>query len=275
MSIEHSVTLPGGVLINGKLHCDVTFKILTGYIEQNIEDLRRSANAAMYVTEVLTLSLKKIGGVKPDCELINSLSIVDRQFLMLQLSIFIDGSELWLHPLCGNCSEKYDIYINRIELPVIKAKESYPRATAIINNKEVRLKVPIGKDQIKLYQSQNNEMVSGLLKSCVETVANEIPQNIFFDSLTKSDIETIESALDSISPAVCTQISTVCPECGNKEEIQLNPYSLSQKNNEELMADIHCLASHYHWNEDEILSLPRERRQKYMKFINSDNGVYA
>lgn len=276
MSIEQTVELPGGILFDGKLRRDVIFKPLTGYIEKKIEEIRNTENDPVsYVSRVLMNSLKSIAGKTPEYDVVNSLSVVDRQFLMLQLAIVLDGENIWLQPKCKQCNARYDVKINRKELPVETSKDSYPYANVSIAEKEIKLRIPQGKDQFGLLNLSTKQIVYSLLKSCIETVNKHQPGDEFIRCLTNSDIEAIESALDKISPAICTQLSAVCPECASREEIQLNPYMLARTSDETLFNDIHYIASHYHWSEQAILDLPRERRQHYLRLIDAHHGIYT
>lgn len=168
MPIEYTVELPGGILLNGKLRRNATFKPLTGYIEQRIEEIRSSeSNAAFYVTRVLMVSLQRVGDESPDYELLNSLSVADRQYLMLHLAAMLEGRYIWLQPKCSNCSATYDVQINRQELPVVRATGSYPYTVAIIGNNEVKLRLPQGKDQVSLLQFDTDKAINIDRKSVV------------------------------------------------------------------------------------------------------------
>lgn len=276
MSIEQTVELPGGILFDDGLRRDVIFKPLTGYIEKKIEEIRTTENDPVaYVSRVLMNTLKSIAGKTPEYDVVNSLSVVDRQFLMMQLAIVLDGESIWLQPKCKQCNASYDVNINRKELPVETAKDSYPYAKVSIGKKELKLRLPQGKDQSGLLNLSTKQAVYSLLQSCIESVNMQQPDDEFIRCLTNSDIEAIESALDKISPAICTHLSAVCPECLSLEKIQLNPYMLARQSDEALFSDIHYIASHYHWSEQAILELPRERRQRYLRLIDAQHGIYT
>ncbi len=38
----------------------------------------------------------------------------------------------------------------------------------------------------------------------------------------------------------------------------------------ELYKEVHTLASHYHWSENEILDLTRNKRKEYLELINNE-----
>ena len=39
--------------------------------------------------------------------------------------------------------------------------------------------------------------------------------------------------------------------------------------------EVHTLAMQYHWSETDILSLPRERRRRYLRLIDRERGVHS
>ena len=69
--------------------------------------------------------------------------------------------------------------------------------------------------------------------------------------------------LDFLSP---------CPECSAVVAFSLDaPALLAQEVGAaegRLLAEIHVLAFHYHWTEDAILALPRDRRWTYLELLS-------
>lgn len=270
------IILPGGVVIDNKLHRKVGFKQLTGHIENKLEEiLSESESIVEKVNKIFLLTIKQIGGLQPTKKMVLALSIADRQYLMRRLTNYIEGSQLWLHPECSECGNVYDLGVDRNNLPIQEAQEMYPYKDVVIQNKNVRVRVPTGKDQQQIHGLNNNEAIIKLAFNCIETVEDKISYDGMLKKLSADDVSIIEAAIDAISPSVCTQIETNCPECGEHQVLNLNPYSLSLSPVESIFEEVHVLAKNYHWGEDEILSLTRERRKNYLKYIYSGNGSYT
>jgi hypothetical protein len=160
-----------------------------------------------------------------------------------------------------------------MQLPVIAASGNYPYAYVKWENHEVTLKVPNGEIQTKLAASDKDDSIDVLLHGCVEIVNQKKPDSDFFRNLTNEQLNTMESALEEISPFVCSDLTTDCPECGAHHQISLGAYALTATSLSRLYKDIHTLAIHYHWSEDDILSLSRERRKIYLEYIETARGM--
>jgi hypothetical protein len=72
---------------------------------------------------------------------------------------------------------------------------------------------------------------------------------------------------------VVTELASVCPACGASHPVALDPYLVTRRSPRELYDEVHLLAWHYHWSEAEILALPRDRRQLYLRRIDRARGL--
>ncbi len=70
-------------------------------------------------------------------------------------------------------------------------------------------------------------------------------------------------------------MQTECPECGAANNVDLDPYRVLARSSDELLRQVHQIATHYHWGEAEILAMPRMRRQRYLDLIDRDRGMGA
>ena len=264
-------TLPGGYIINGKRYRDVYVKPITGQVEQDItEAYEIEQNSPEVTTDILNIAIDHIAGNKTDKELINSLCVVDRQFLMMKLSILLGNNSVWKHIQCNQCGEFYDIQVNKSDLPVIEANSKFPFASIDVRGKKLKLRVPNGNDQRGLTELNELDAVFYLLKKCVMSIDGDTPSNKFLQSLTQQEIDSIESVLESISPEYGLNLTTNCPECESEQIIYLNPYGIEKSTINNIYDDVHTIASSYHWSEVEILSMPRSRRKHYLDLIDSD-----
>jgi hypothetical protein len=55
--------------------------------------------------------------------------------------------------------------------------------------------------------------------------------------------------------------------------VQLDWYRGIHKPIDELLDQIHRLAANYHWSEQEILALPKQRRTAYLRRLDRERGV--
>ena len=80
--------------------------------------------------------------------------------------------------------------------------------------------------------------------------------------------EHLALVMAELDPQAALDLAAVCPACGVEF---LAPFDAAEFLRQELMLtgdalfrEVHLLASHYHWDEADILALPRRRRRRYL-----------
>jgi len=267
------VILPGGLPENGYVERRACFRPITGKTELALVELERSAATPFYVSSVLLLVLESIGGRKVDAACVNSLCMADRQFLMLRLAALLGGEQVWLQASCGHCQALFDIEIRRCELPVKPAGSEFPSARLDIRGEEVEVCVPTALAQMEMAEMSDQDALRHLLQRCISKVNGTPPDATWAGELSDEDIAAIDQALEELSPAVCNELSVICPECNTAQSASLNHYDLAGVGSSSLYDEIHILAMHYHWSEEEILNMPRARRCRYLDLINRSKGA--
>lgn len=262
------VQLPGGLLQNGCIQRNARFRPLTGRIEQSLIDSAASMDRPAYVTAVLSQVMDAIGDSAVDTDVISRLTVADRQYLMLRLAALLNGEQMWLEVDCGHCVQPFDIELQRCDLPVKPAGDSFPEVTLHMENWEIKARVPTGQDQEAISQCEEGEALRTLLQHCICSVNGEPPHADFSRLLTEAEIKVIDEALDEVAPAVCDRLQVTCPECNTEQNALLDHYANIGLNEYFFYDEIHTLASHYHWSEGEILDLPRSQRRRYLQLIN-------
>jgi hypothetical protein len=270
------LTLPGGIVGAEGLRRDVVIEPLTGSIEQALVEAAADIdNLPLMVSTVLGLALRSVGGTPADRDLAGSLCVADRQYLMLKLAQMIHGDQLWLQSICEHCGEPFDIDIERSMLPVVEAGEGFPIVEIDLGDHRLQVRVPTGDDQEAIAALDDGAALRALLGRCIVSVQPAAPREGPVDELSQAEIETIEAALDAISPAVSTTAQVRCPECGAEQRVALDPYTVPGLDPDRLYQEIHTLAIWYHWSEPAILALPRERRQRYLRLIDQARGLHG
>jgi hypothetical protein len=81
----------------------------------------------------------------------------------------------------------------------------------------------------------------------------------------------IERHMEESAPHVDLTLAARCPECEREFAV---PFDLlgfflgeCKTSRELLYREVHYLAYHYHWSEQEILALSREKRRKYIALL--------
>jgi len=258
--------LPGGLLVDGQLRCDFSFKPITGSIEREIlESSENTDSLVTQITNMLNVTLAKVAGTPANKELISSLCSGDRQYLILQLEAIINPASKWLTIDCHACDELIQLELIPATLPVKPAGQNFPATTTHLSIGEVSLRVPNGADEEGLLQQPDSEKLrlSYLLKHLI----SQSNKGVDIGQLSTDDLLTIDQTLEDMMPQPSINISTACPYCDSLQEIALDIYEWLNEKSNDIENDIHQLAINYHWSEKEILALPKTRRKHYLQLI--------
>lgn len=288
--------LPGGLFGKYDQHQTQTnkewaFSTITGGLELAIlESGFQHHRLTSQITEVLSHALDHVGFIKATKEVVKGLSVGDRQFLLFQLATRLSPGKHWLTGSCAQCDEIFQANLQFADLPVKQAPDEYPIGEVSTSIGMLRVRVPNGSDQEAVAHATDEIEAQNLLLARLLThsesgktevtikvgAAQEAKQKRRIAALTTEDLQKIDQMLEYLSPEVTRRIETHCPSCGGVNQLTLSPYHVFEGDSGSLLNDVHTLASHYHWPESEILSMPRRRRLHYLKLIDrSRNSLDA
>ncbi len=266
--------LPGGLLRDNTRRRDFSFRPLTGAVEMALTDLSRaSASIPRRVTTLLAAALEQLADGIPTIEAVAELCVADRQFLMTRLAAHLGLTQAWQTSRCESCSAPFDVVIDYRDLPVKEAGQGFPFAEVATQQGVCRFRVPNGADQEVLADIAGEEQaLHCLLTRClVATDNDQQPDPKTFDS---EDVAQIESALEAVSPELAVTAQTSCPACARQQDVPINLYGfLTGAWADDLLHEVHLLAFSYHWSEQDILALPRQRRRHYLTLIDQSFGT--
>ncbi|MDW8323763.1 MAG: hypothetical protein RMK60_06660 [Burkholderiales bacterium] len=266
--------LPGGLLTQEGVRRDYAFRAADGRLELCLAEICASAECMpRAVTHALLASLEYLGGLTPDAAMIDSLCVADRQYLMRELGRLLGHEGGWYSATCNLCRARFDFRLDLAELPVKPAGEGYPHARVRIGGHELILRLPCGADQLRLLGLPTEQRLSALVRALIVGTDGEGPELGWFERLDETSIDMIDAALEAVSPAVVLQVAATCPECGAHNAVALDPYGVLARGDAQLLDEVHRIAWHYHWSESQILSLPRARRQRYLRLIDAERGM--
>ncbi len=271
--------LPGGLWHNNQRNRRFSFRPLTGEMELVLAEIAGSdASLPAKVTSALSATLDRVGGEVPTGSLVETLCVADRQFMMRILSVYLGAEEVWLTARCKHCGEQFDFMVNQSELPVKEAGEGFPFAPVETSVGFYRLRVPNGADQLAIATVDNSEAaLQTLLERCImdlpDTLEGLEDSSDFIKKIRAEDLRKIETAVENVAPEVATMAQAACPECKGANIMEIDPYMCLKQGSAGIFTEIHTLASTYHWSETDILSMPKIRRQRYLKLIDRSRGM--
>jgi hypothetical protein len=266
--------LPGGLWRDGSRRRDFAFRPMTGEVELAMAETAQDGGVPARVTAVLAAALEHVGGEPAEPDLVRGLWVGDRQFLARQLAARLGRDEVWLTAACGRCGEGFDFQVRQSALPVKEAGPEEPRAEVETRLGPCRLRPPTGADQEAVAAiADDAEALRALAARCLVSVEEAPSQAGFPIELDDEELAAIEEALEAVSPEVALRVRARCPHCDSENDVWVDPYLGLRGRGDELFVEIHTLAAAYGWTEEQILGLPRARRQTYLRLVDRARGM--
>lgn len=221
------------------------------------------------VTRILDQCALDTDGREPT-EYFRELSVGRRLECMLALAAGEDGSAFHFPFHCAGCGQEIEL---ELTLDDISAQQrEADRADTVdvdISGKRFALRKPCGRDQEQwsatVYQDQR-EAVEAMIASLA--ISGDVPQ-----VLDQHAIDAIDEAMNDADPLVNFLCRVRCAECGSPNEFLIDLCEVAlgtlRRLQAQLIVSVHKLASHYHWSEKEIFSVPHWRRKEYLDLISA------
>jgi hypothetical protein len=89
-----------------------------------------------------------------------------------------------------------------------------------------------------------------------------------------ADEAIVSDAIAERDPLVAFAVHCACPACGAPQEVTVDLEGLAlarlAARQRALLREVHCMAGHYGWTEQEVLALAPSRRARYLAVIEED-----
>ena len=265
--------LPGGLIEMGVRRRDFAFRPLSGSLEIALAEVVDDApGTPQAVTRALALALDALAGGEASASRVARLCVADRQFLMRELDGLLGQRGGWFDAQCMRCGARFDFQLDFAILPVVEAGDTYPYATLEIDGRQRRFRLPTGADQEALVELPEGLARRWLLRALAVDAESDADREEIA-GLDQAAIAKLDAALEAVAPAVVLAVEANCPECGYANDVDLDPYRVLARRNDEILQQVHEIAVSYHWGEAEILALPRRRRLRYLQMIAGERGL--
>ena len=272
--------LPGGFVENGRVHREVEVGPLTGGDEEFLASVDPATPAAVLITALLAHCIRRIGTIwHPGAEVVRNLLIGDREFLVLKLRQTTLGDRVALSTPCPHeeCGEVMDMTFSLKDFPVEERPVSAePYRLTPPAGDEIVFRLPTGGDQEALVALADDPRVADqLLARCVLQAGSiQSPTVDEITSLPEMTRRLLEERIAALAPEVSAEVETECPECRRpfSPDLDLPALFLAEfQNSGRAMArEVHFLALHYHWPEEEILRMTRTKRRRYIDLLTEE-----
>lgn len=190
------------------------------------------------------------------------LTVATRLLLLLGLSELSVVTPVEAHVAC-TCGETAVIEFSAAELANFAASHRREPLIAEADGARVRLRLPTGRDQLRYAQLTDST-----------TIARDVIEALVVDGeLTEALVVAADRALGDADPIVELELTTTCPACGAElsQIVDVERIALTRLRHARaaLLAQVHALASAYHWTEATIAMLPAWRRAEYAAILEA------
>jgi hypothetical protein len=259
--------LPGG--------SEAVLRPLRGSEEEWFASLSPDMSEPQFVTALLARSVRFIDGIRADPVLARKLTPGDRDFLLLQVARVTFGPSAELLLTCPDvaCGARMHAVFDIQQVPVEshQVQASYP--LHLPDGREMVFRLPVGEDQeaaVGWNDLTREERRSRLLARCVLAGAQ---------MLADCASQVLSEAIHAVAPKVDLDLFARCPECGQESTHRLEParwlISELRRRFPQFEREVHLLSLNYHWPLREVLSMPRERRVRWVKVLTREIGPAA
>lgn len=249
--------MPHGVPREGAWRRDAVLRAPVGADEAHLAETLGAASAAERANALLAACVVRLAGERPGLEDIRALTAGDREALLLQLRAAAFGDRVLCTLACPACEELLDLPVAVHDLLV----DAYDDVAAEYEVAGARLRLPTGGDLEAAGAAADADAGAKLLLGRCVRGGDPGPG-------------AVEEALARLDPQADVRLSSACPACGERVDAILDAGTLVldelAADVDELLAEVHALARHYHWSEAEILALELPRRRRYLELLVAD-----
>lgn len=218
------------------------------------------------VTSLLASCLYQIEGNNVDAQSAWDWTVSERLQGLLALAHTSTGDSTTAVAICSNedCRGKVELELGLSSFAEENTKTTIEWLSP--NGTTMSCRLPTGQDQLawqRHAQTKNDTDEAWFVKRLIEQMTDETPADDWIDSLG--------NALETADPLTTLTLDVACPFCNQALAVEVDLELLLiedlRSQQRRLIEQVHRLALHYHWNENEIVALPHWRREKYLSRI--------
>jgi hypothetical protein len=224
------------------------------------------------VTRILQCCTVRTGADPPGPAFFWALPIGKRIECLLTIATHGGVFDLTAHLRCVNetCGKELEVELSLAELSGEQERNAYrDHVTIDVDGETIVVRKPTGSDQLNwLTKTYADEAMA--LRAVVESLLGAIGQT---PALTDARLRSANDALEEADPLVQFTVLAQCPHCQSETPVDVDLQDLSlralKQEQRALLETVHRLAVVYHWGEQEILTMPQERRAHYLALLET------
>lgn len=273
--------MPGGLAVGGCWHRTARLRPLCGSDEAFLEEEAQFLSPAARTTHLLTRCLESLGPLTTVTKSsVRELTVGDREALLLNLRRLTLGERISCVIACpeATCGEKMDLELDVRDLLAPEyAYDSTIHEVSLTEAGEryqVSFRLPNGADQeaaAAIVADDPEKAGSLILARCVAGVVSK-SQSTTTPAIPAAVGRKLPQVMADLDPQAGTFLSLNCPACDCSFTM---PFDIADYFYRECWAgpgnlyrEVHLLALHYHWSEQEIMAMSRQKRRRYLNLLS-------
>ena len=203
--------------------------------------------------------------VLPDgsAQWIDEASVGQKNVVLLRLCRKWFGSELSACVECSSCGENLETSVQIDDLLAV-AEDELPEVYTLGDGAQMRFPRYQDMRNTDAFLEKGDAVIS-LLRSCL------VEGKVMDDAELLNYQKEVEGVIEEYDPLSLISLELQCNDCDTHFESVLDIAFFLLRNftilGQRMLYDVHVLALHYGWREDEILNMPEVRRRSYMRLI--------
>jgi len=231
----------------------------------------------LVVTAVLALCAQTAEGGKLDEEFLWNLPVSTRIECLLALATHGGREQLLVQLRCPQeiCAQACEVELTLAELGGLRERDGGSERFKVRRGaEELWVRKPTGGDQLRWLGGRFADGAEALEMMVGALAVDGRGAPLGSDRLDGGWARAFDETLDEFDPLVNFSVTARCPDCGVEaaHEVDLEALALGllRQEQQRLLLTVHRLASHYHWSESQIFSVPHWRRSHYLALIERE-----
>lgn len=239
--MSQSFELPLGVIHNGGVDKTCVLKPMTAKTRRLIANKANQRNPVAGITDLLVQCCEQLGTSPATPQIANSLTVGDRDFMLLMLRVISLGNILKAQTTCARCGEdlSFDLPLDQIKIvrPVldkdfrIEGGFAYTTVESPELGIKVEMRYPTGHDQSAISNQLKTDPVGATYSLYARLLRVwekngkliENPNSLeFIDDLPLAEIEWLEQAIMKASPGPEWRVNLNCEVCHKQTPLDLS-----------------------------------------------------
>ena len=230
------------------------------------EAVAAGATRPAKVTAIIMAIYERLAERPVDRETARAVSAAGREWLLQRAALLFYGASDWFETACTTCGARFDMSLSIYDIPCVAPGEGFPVVEIETSLGRRAFEVPNGVHEEAFARGQDADPRRTFAALCGLSEQAEADAICF----SRKDLAQIDEALEQASPEVADSVAARCPECGLQMQVRIDPLTFAFPRREEVLREVHLLASGYQWSERDILALPVTRRRAYAQLIQAE-----